>query len=254
MTACTVQCHCAKCGEDDHSTEHQDIRSDVQERRAARGAKARATTSTQSDAPGHLFCFCLMARVATTTSTSPVVSESPTVLLKEDDDPRIVMLVEDEHDTEFKFSGTMPDTRGHSDTIGKIKAAIGDRVRIDVDVAGAFLHTPLLAVDAFAYLPPVPSGEGIVYLEHLQPVVDLRAHGPVAIAGPPELSTNKTSKINSSLIKIDNYDTTMTLDDDPTTRYDIPHHDDAIPMSPSQLLSHFMVKTALSLPVSGIAG
>ena len=81
--ACTVQCHCTKCGKDDHSTEHHDIYSDVQERRAARGAKAMAATSTQSDAPGHL--FCLMARVATTTSTSLVASESLTLLLEEDD-------------------------------------------------------------------------------------------------------------------------------------------------------------------------
>ena len=62
---------------------------------------------------------------------------------------QIVMLVEDEHGTEFKFSDAMPDTLGHSDTIGKIKAAIGDRDRIDVDAAGAFLHTPLLAAGAF---------------------------------------------------------------------------------------------------------
>ena len=43
------------------------------------------------------------------------------------------MLVEDEHGTESKFLNTMPDTLGHSDTIGKIKAAIGDRDRIGVD-------------------------------------------------------------------------------------------------------------------------
>ena len=83
--ACTVTCHCTKCGKDDHSAEHHGIYSDVQERRAARGAKAMAATSTQSDAPGHL--FCLMARVATTTSTSLVASESLTLLLEEDDDP-----------------------------------------------------------------------------------------------------------------------------------------------------------------------
>ena len=40
------------------------------------------------------------------------------------------MLVEDEHSTELKFSNTMPDTLGHSDTIGKIKVAISDRDRI----------------------------------------------------------------------------------------------------------------------------
>ena len=147
-----------------------------------------------------------MARVATTTPTSLVASESLTLLLEEDDDPQIVMLVEDEHGTEFMFSDAMPDTLGHSDTIGKIKAAIGDRDRIDVDAAGAFLHTPLLAAGAFAYLPPLPSAEGLACLEQLQPVVDLRAHGPVAIAQPPELSTNKPGEINSNLIKIDNYD------------------------------------------------
>ena len=48
--ACAVQCHCTKCGKDDHSTEHHGIYSDAQERRAARGAKAMAATSTQSAA------------------------------------------------------------------------------------------------------------------------------------------------------------------------------------------------------------
>ena len=149
-----------------------------------------AAISTQSDAPGHL--SCLMTRVATTTSASLVASESLTLLLEEDDDPQIAMLVEDEHGTEFKYSGAMPDTLGHSDTIGKIKAAIiGDQDRIDVDAAGAFMHTPLLAACAFAYLPPLPSAEGLAYLGQLQPVADLRAHGPVVIAQPPELSTNK---------------------------------------------------------------
>ena len=76
------------------------------------------------------------------------------ILGEEDDGPQIVMLVEDEHGTEFKFSDDMPDTFGHSGTIGKIKAAIGDRDRIDVDAAGAFLYMPLLAAGAFAYLPP----------------------------------------------------------------------------------------------------
>ena len=140
-----------KCGKDDHSTEHHDIDSDVRERRAACGAKAMAVASTQFGALGHL--FCLMVCVATTTSPSHVASKSQTLLLEEDDDPQIVMLVEDEHGTEFKLSDAMSDTLGHSDTIGKIKAAIGDRDRIDVDAAGAFLHTPLLAAGAFAYLP-----------------------------------------------------------------------------------------------------
>ena len=114
----------------------------------------------------------------------------------------------------------MPGTLGRSDTIGKIKAAIGDRNRIDVDAAGAFLHTPLLAAGAFAYLPPLPSAERLAYLKQLQPVVDLRAHGPVVIAQPPELSTNKPGEISSNLIKSDNYDERMALndDDEPTTR------------------------------------
>ena len=159
-----------------------------------------AATSTQSDAPGHL--FCLMARVATTTTpTSLVASESLTLLLEEDDDPQIVMLIEDEHGTEFKLSDAMPDTLGHWDTIGKIKAAIGDHDRIGVDAADAFMHTPLLAAGAFAYL------------EQLHPVVNLRAHGPVVIAQPPELSTNKPGEISPNLIKIDNYDEMMMLSD-----------------------------------------
>ena len=70
----------------------------------------------------------------------------------------------------------MSDTLGHSGAIGKIKAAIGDRDRIDDDAAGAFLHTPLLAAGTFAYLPSPPSADGLACLEQLQPVVDLRAH------------------------------------------------------------------------------
>ena len=129
------------------------------------------------------------------------------------------MLVEDEHGTEFKFKflETMSDTPGHSDTTGKIKAAIGDRDRIDVDAADAFLHTPLLAAGAFAYLPPLPSAEGLACPEQLQPVVNLRAHGPVVIAQPPELSTNKSGEINSNLIIIDLYDTMMMPNDEPVT-------------------------------------
>ena len=98
-TACTVKCHCAKCGKDDHSTEHHGIYSDVQDRRAARGAKAMSITSTQSDAPGH--SFCLMARAAATTSTSLVASSSPTLLLLDEDDGEIAVLVEDEGGSEF---------------------------------------------------------------------------------------------------------------------------------------------------------
>ena len=82
------------------------------------------------------------------------------LLLEEDDDPQIVMLVEDEHGTEFTFSDVIPDTLGHSDSIGNL-AAIGDHDRIDVDAAGTFLHTPLLAAGAFAYW----SAEGLACLE-----------------------------------------------------------------------------------------
>ena len=128
------------------------------------------------------------------------------------------MLVEDEHGTEFMFSDAMPDTLGHSGTIGKIKAAIGDRDQIVVDAADAFMHTPLPAAGAFAYLPPLPSAEGLAYLEQLQPVVDLRAHGPIVIAQPPELSTNKSVKISSNLIKIDNCDDMVAYNDEPMTR------------------------------------
>ena len=116
-----------------------------------------------------------------------------------------VTLVEDEAGTEFKFSGFMPDTLGHSDSIGNL-AAIGDHDRIDVDAADTFLHTPLLAAGAFAYW----SAEGLACLEQLQPVVDQRAHGPVVIAQPPDFSTTKSSKISPNLIKIDNYDEMMT--------------------------------------------
>ena len=76
------------------------------------------------------------------------------------------------------------------------------------------MHTPLPAAGAFTYLPPLPSAEGLAYLEQLQPVVDLHAHGPVVIAQPPELSTNKSSKSSSNLIKIDNYDAMMTYNGD----------------------------------------
>ena len=134
------------------------------------------------------------------------------------------MLVEDEHGTEFKFSDAMPDMLGHSDTIGKIKAAIGERDRIDVDAADAFMHTPLLAAGAFAYLPPLLSAEGLAYLEQLRPVVDLRAHGPVVIKQSPELSTNKPGEISPNLIKIDNDDEMMTLNGESVTRDKHPHH------------------------------
>ena len=188
-TACTVQRHCAKCGKDDHSTEHHDIHSDVQDRRAARGAKAMSITSTQSDAPGH--SFCLMARAAATTSTSLVASSSPTLLLLDEDDDEIVVLVEDEDGSEFKFCGTMSDTFGHSDVIGKIETAIGDRSRIDCDLAGdGFMHAPLTA-SSFAYLSLPPGPEGIEYLEYPQPVVGMHSHEPIAIAGSPDLSTNE---------------------------------------------------------------
>ena len=53
--------------------------------------------------------------VATTTSTSLVASESRALLLEEDNVPQIVMLVKDEHGTEFMFSDAMPDTLGHSE-------------------------------------------------------------------------------------------------------------------------------------------
>jgi hypothetical protein len=55
-------------------------------------------------------------------------------------------------------------------------------------------------------------------------VVDLRAHGPVVIAQPPELSTNKSGKISSNLIKIDNYDEMVTCNDEPVMRDDQPRH------------------------------
>ena len=61
------------------------------------------------------------------------------------------MLVEDEHGTEFELSGAMPDTLGHSDTTGKIKAAIGDRDRIDVDAAGSGGETPNM-MEGYAYV------------------------------------------------------------------------------------------------------
>ena len=105
-----------------------------------------------------------------------------------------------------------------------IKAAIGDRDQIVVDAADAFMHTPLPAAGAFAYLPPLPSAEGLAYLEQLQPVADLRAHGPIVIAQPPELSTNKSVKISSNLIKIDNCDEMVTCNDEPMTRDDQPRH------------------------------
>ena len=41
-------------------------------------------------------------------------------------------------------------------------------------------------------------------------MVDQRAHGPVVVARPPELSTNKSSKSSQNLIKIGNYDEMMT--------------------------------------------
>ena len=76
------------------------------------------------------------------------------------------MLSEDEHGTEFKFSEDMPDTLGHSGTIGKIKAAIGDdRDRIVVDAADAFMHTPLKTNENIAD-----------FFTKFQPVATFRTH------------------------------------------------------------------------------
>ena len=55
-------------------------------------------------------------------------------------------------------------------------------------------------------------------------MVALRAHGPVMIAQPPELSTNKPGKISSNLIKIDNYDEMVTCGNEPVMRDDRPCH------------------------------
>ena len=194
---------CIGCDEDDHAEQYEDTQEyeQVQEH-----FKAMSVSSTQPEKE-HL--YCLMARVAT--PATPLVASSgiPTLqqLFGGDDGDCGVTLVEDEAGTEFKFSDFMPDTLGHSGSIGNL-AAIGDHDRIDVDAADTdtFLHTPLLAAGAFAYWSP----EGLACLEQLQPVVDQRAHGPVVIAQPPELSTNKSSKSSQNLIKIDNYDETMT--------------------------------------------
>ena len=91
------------------------------------------------------------------------------------------------------------------------------------------MHTQLPAAGAFAYFPPLPSAEGLAYLEKLQPVVDLRAHGPVVIAQPPELSTNKSGRISSNLIKIDNYDEMVTCNGEFVTRDDQTRHCDITP-------------------------
>ena len=144
-------------------------------------------TSTQSDAPGH--SFWLMARAAATTSTSLVASSSPTLLLLDEDDAEVAVLVEDEDGSEFKFCETMPGTVGHSDVIGKIETAIGDRSHIECDLAGdGFMHAPL-AASSFAYLSLPPDHEGTEYLEYPQLVVGIHSHGP--IAGSPGLSTNE---------------------------------------------------------------
>ena len=194
---------CIGYDEDDHAEQYEDTQEyeQVQEH-----FKAMSVSSTQ---PKKEHLYCLMARVAT--PATPLVASSGIPALQlpfgGDDGDCGVTLVEDEAGTEFKFSDFMPDTLGHSGSIGNL-AAIGDHDRIDVDAADTdtFLHTPLLAAGAFAYWSP----EGLACLEQLQPVVDQRAHGPVVIAQPPELSTNKSSKSSQNLIKIGNYDEMMT--------------------------------------------
>ena len=57
-------------------------------------------------------------------------------------------------------------------------------------------------------------------------MVDLRVHGPVVIAQPPELGTNKPSEISPNLIKIDNYDEMMTLNVELVTRDNRSQHSD----------------------------
>ena len=127
-------------------------------------------------------------RAAATTPTSLVASASPALLLL---DEIVVFVEDDEGGSEFKFCNTMPDTFGHSGVIGKIETVIGDRSRIDCDLAGdGFMHAPLTA-SSCAYLPLPPGLEGIEYLEYPQPVVGMRSHEPIAIAGSPDLSTNE---------------------------------------------------------------
>ena len=82
--------------------------------------------------------------------------------------------------------------------------------------------TGLAGVD----LPAVSfwSAEGHACLEQLQPVADQRAHSPVVIAQPPDLSTNKSGEISPNLIKIDNDDETMMLNAESVTRNDQLRH------------------------------
>ena len=129
---------CIGYDEDDHAEQYEDTQEyeQVQE-----NFKAMSVSSTQ---PKKEHLYCLMARVAT--PATPLVASSGIPVLQlpfgGDDGDCGVTLVEDEAGTEFKFSDFMPDTLGHSGSIGNL-AAIGDHDRIDVDAADTdtFLHT-----------------------------------------------------------------------------------------------------------------
>ena len=177
--------------------------------------------STQSHAPAPERLFCLMARVATTTTTASLIaSASPTLLLEEDDDHGVI-LVEDEHGTEFKFSDVESSAISLSGVaIGEIEAAVeeavGDRDRVDCDFADAFPHAPL-TVDELAYLPLPPSAEGLVYSGYVDP----RSHGQNATKNELKLIENEVGKVGSNLVKIDDFNAMMTLDYAPMTHNDL---------------------------------
>ena len=176
--------------------------------------------STQSHAPAPERLFCLMARVATTTTAPLVASASPTLLLEEDDDHGVI-LVEDEHGTEFKFSDIESSAIGLSGVaIGEIEAAVeeavGDRGCVDCDFADAFLHAPL-TVDELAYLPLPPSVEGLVYSEYVDP----RSHGQIATKNELKLIENEVGEVGSNSVKIDDFNAMMALDYAPMTHNDL---------------------------------
>ena len=181
-----------------------------------------AANSTQSHAPAPERLFCLMARIATTTPTASLIAPaSPTLLLEEEDDAHGVILVEDEHGTEFRFSDIEPSAISLSGVaIGEIEAAVeeavGDRGCVDCDFADAFLHAPL-TVDELAYLPLPPSVEGLVYSEYVDP----RSHGQIATKNELKLIENEVGEVGSNSVKIDDFNAMMALDYAPMTQNDL---------------------------------
>ena len=158
-----------------------------------------------------------MARDAATTPESLIAPTSSTLLLDEDDGDCLgVVLVEDEYGTEFQFSDDEPDAISHSGMADFINEMGGHCGRVDRDFSDGFTHAPF-SVSEFAYLPPPPGVEDLIYLEYPQPVFDLRSRGLTTTAQSPGLASSNSINFEQFL---DNHDVSMTHNDELVTWHD----------------------------------